>query len=537
MNATTLRCGEALMALLRDYGVDTVFGMPGTHTVELYRGIARSSLRHVQCRNEQGASLMADGYFRATGKPGVCVIVTGPGVTNAATGIAQAYSDSHPMLVISGAGAVASQGKGWGTVHELDDQSALTRGITGLSAMVHDPTELPELVARAFALFRAGRPRPAHLSLPWDLIGNQVAAPWAARHIPCRPHAYPALATQAAELLRSARTPMLVLGGGAAEAGDNALAIARQLGAPVLSSNAGKGIVPEDDPLSLGCSMLCRASQKALADADVVLIVGCQIAEGDHFLPHLPINGKIIRIDLDPAVLVAQYPATLSIQGDAAPCLALVATELARMGPRDGEDGQERTAAIVQANEAAMSPVERRHAAVWSLVRKALPEDAIVMGDATQLVYTGSYAFRVRQPRCWHYPGTYCGLGVALPMAIGAKIGAPLRAVMAVAGDGGLMFTINELATAAEEGLALPVLVWNNHALKEIVDQMDQRGIARTGVEPISPDFAQLAAGLRCNSARPDTAHALVHAITQALQADRPTLIQVDESTPWEASA
>src|ERR1700681_4320120 len=152
-----MTCGEAVMKLLSAYGVDTVFGMAGTMTVELYRGIALAGIRHVQCRNEQGASLMADGYARATGKPGVCAIIAGPGVTNAATGIAQAYCDSQPMLVLSGACATHTQGKGWGAIHELDDQTAVTAGFTAFSAMVRYPDELPELIARAYAVYRFTR--------------------------------------------------------------------------------------------------------------------------------------------------------------------------------------------------------------------------------------------------------------------------------------------------------------------------------------------------------------------------------------------
>ncbi|TLZ31674.1 MAG: decarboxylase, partial [Gammaproteobacteria bacterium] len=152
VNAMT--CGEAVMRLLAAYEVDTVFGMAGTMTLELYRGIARTGIRHVQCRNEQGASFMADGYARATGKPGVCTIIGGPGVTNAATGIAQAYCDSQPMLVLSGASPAPTQGKGWGAIHELADQAAVTAGFTAFSAMVRYPDELPELIARAYAVFR-----------------------------------------------------------------------------------------------------------------------------------------------------------------------------------------------------------------------------------------------------------------------------------------------------------------------------------------------------------------------------------------------
>ena len=142
-------CGEAVMKLLSTYEVDTVFGMAGTMTLELYRGIARSGIRHVQCRNEQGASLMADGYARATDKPGVCTLIGGPGVTNAATGIAQAYCDSQPLLVLSGASPAPTHGKGWGAIHELNDQAAVTAGFTAFSAMIRYPEELPELIARA----------------------------------------------------------------------------------------------------------------------------------------------------------------------------------------------------------------------------------------------------------------------------------------------------------------------------------------------------------------------------------------------------
>src|SRR5262252_213462 len=153
MQMQAVTCGEAVMRLLAAYEVDTVFGMAGTMTLELYRGIARTGIRHVQCRNEQGASLMADGYARATGKAGVCTIIAGPGVTNASTGIAQAYCDSQPMLVLSGATPTRTEGKGWGAIHELVDQAAVTRTFTAFSHMVRYPEELPELIARAFAVF------------------------------------------------------------------------------------------------------------------------------------------------------------------------------------------------------------------------------------------------------------------------------------------------------------------------------------------------------------------------------------------------
>src|ERR1700752_921766 len=210
-----MTCGEAVMRLLAAYGVDTVFGMAGTMTLDLYRGIARSGIRHVQCRNEQGASLMADGYARATGKPGVCTIIGGPGVTNAATGIAQAYCDSQPLLVLSGASPAPSQGEGWGAIPELNDQAAVPAPFTAFSTMVRYPEELPELIARAYAVFRCGRPRPVHLSLPRDVLPTRVEAEWRTRHAPTLPRPDPAAIEQAANRLAQARRPLILVGGGA----------------------------------------------------------------------------------------------------------------------------------------------------------------------------------------------------------------------------------------------------------------------------------------------------------------------------------
>lgn len=532
-----LTCGEAVMKLLSAYGVDTVFGMPGTHTVELYRGIAAAGIRHVQCRNEQGASLMADGYARATGKPGVCTIVSGPGVTNAATGIAQAYCDSQPMIVLSGACATHTQGKGWGTVHELRDQSAVTAGFTAFSAMVRYPDEIPELLARAYALFRGSRPRPVHLSLPWDILTVPVDIDWQTRRTPSLPMPDPRAIDEAADLLARAKCPLIIVGGGAVGTREALTQIAERIGAPVLSTNAGKGILQESHPLSIGCSVLQKPSQEALRDADVVLLVGSQIAEGDHFLSKLDISGDIIRVDIDPAELTSVYGAAVAIQSDAGAAMLALARALSTRATASGPaNGEARVKDILARNAAGMTGVERQHARVWRMLRSAIPADTLVMGDASQLVYTGSFAMPMEAERCWYYSGSYCSLGVALPMAIGAKIGMPHRPVMAVAGDGGVMFTINELATAAEEGLSLPVVIWNNDALKEIVDQMDQRDIPRIGVQPKSPDFIRLAESVGCHAERATSAEHLTDVVRRALRADRPTVIEVRQDSAWLSS-
>jgi 5-guanidino-2-oxopentanoate decarboxylase len=529
-----MTCGEAVMRLLASYGVDTVFGMAGTMTLEIYRGIGRTGIRHVQCRNEQGASFMADGYARATGKPGVCTIIGGPGVTNAATGIAQAYADSQPMLVLSGASPAPSQGKGWGAIHELKDQAAVTAPFTAFSAMVRYPEELPELIARAYAVFRSSRPRPVHLSLPRDVLPATVEEQWSGRRMPSRPMPDVRAIEEAADRLAQAKRPLIFVGGGAVGTRQSLTQIAERLGAPVLASNAGKGILPDSHPLSLSCSVLQEASRQALADSDVVLLVGSQVAPGDHFLAKLDISGDLIRIDIDPTELTSRYAATVPIQGDAGGALAALSASLAsRNLVRRRAEGEERAADIRKGNAAKLTNLEKLHTRVWQILRPVLPADTIIMGDATQLVYTGTFAMPMEAERCWYYSGNYCALGPALPMAIGAKIGAPERPVIAVAGDGGVMFTVSELATAAEERLGLPLIVWNNDALQAIVEGMDAQKIPRIGVEPKSPDFVRLAESLSCRATRATGAEHLGQSVREALNADRPTLIEVREDSPW----
>src|SRR5215469_3675801 len=529
-----MTCGEAVMRLLASYGVDTVFGMAGTMTLEIYRGIARTGIRHVQCRNEQGASFMADGYARATGKPGVCTLIGGPGVTNAASGIAQAYSDSQPILVLSGASPAPSQGKGWGAIHELNDQAAVTAGFTAFGAMVRYPDELPELIARAYAVFRGSRPRPVHLSLPRDVLPAPVEGHWLVRRVPSRPMPDVEAIEEAAERLAGAKRPLIFVGGGAVGTRGALTGIAERLGAPVLASNAGKGILPDSHPLSLSCSVLQDASRQALADADVVLLVGSEVAPGDHFLPKLEISGDIIRIDIDPTELTSRYAAAVPIQADAGAALAALSAALAtRKVSGRGAEGEQRARQIRTRNAARLTDLEKLHTRVWQILRPALPADTLIMGDATQLVYTGTFAMPMEVERSWYYSGNYCALGPALPMAVGARIGAPQRPVIAVAGDGGVMFTVSELATAAEERLGLPLIVWNNEALQAIVEGMDAQKIPRIGVEPKSPDFVRLAESLGCHGTRVTGAEHLAQSVREALHADRPTLIEVRENSPW----
>ncbi len=454
-------------------------------------------------------------------------------MTNAATGIAQAYSDSQPLLILSGASPAPTQGKGWGALHELNDQAAVTAGFTAFSAMVRYPEELPELIARAYAVFRGTRPRPVHLSLPRDVLPAPRHGRLAAASLPVSADAGCGGDRGGSRALAQARRPLIFVGGGAVGTGSALAAIAERIGAPVLASNAGKGILPDSHPLSLSCSVLQEASRQGLADADVVLLVGSEVAAGDHFLSKLEIRGDLVRIDIDPTELIAMYSAAVPIQADARAALGALSAALAGRKVRGQRaEGELRVREIRERNAAKLTALEQLHARVWGILRAVLPADTVVMGDATQIVYTGTFAMPMERERCWYYSGNVLRARAGSADGHRRRIGAPQRPVVAVAGDGGLMFTVNELATAAEERLALPVIVWNNDALQAIVEGMDERGIRGSASNLRARTFL---AWQRASvaTARAGGAAELSRAVAEALTADRPTLIEIREDSPW----
>ena len=295
-----MTCGEALVGLLEEYGIDIAFGVPGVHTLELYRGLSGRKMRHVLVRNEQGASFMADGFARAAGRPAACFLITGPGLTNAATGIGQAYSDSVPMLVISTCNARADLRKGLGRLHETQDQRVIAEPITAFSERALCTADVPELIARAYGVFESARPRPVHIEIPIDVMAEPAEGDWSVRRTSARPRPAAAAVAEAAEMLAAAERPFLLVGGGAMKAGAPLKALAEQLDMPLASSFAGKGIVPESHPLSLGASLWLEHVQAFIGEADVVLAMGTELAETDSWADRLPLPEKLIRVDIDP---------------------------------------------------------------------------------------------------------------------------------------------------------------------------------------------------------------------------------------------
>ena len=535
--------GQAIQGALAEAGARHVFGIPGVHTIELFRGLGRHDLELVVPRHEQGAGFMADGYARASGRPGVCWLITGPGVTNAVTPIAQAFHDSVPILVVASETAVADRGQGQGPLHDLPDQRALMACVTGHAESVATADELPGALARAWAALHQGRPRPVYLGLPHNLLGQDCPSlPALVKPAALGGHPpAPADLDAAAELLAAAENPVIVLGGGAVDAGAEAARLAETLDAPIALTGNAKGTVPSSHPLNLGATLPFGPTRAAIAAADVVVLVGTQLSDVDVIYngARLSFSGAVIRVDIDTAQLSSGTEARLGIVGQAAPVLAGLADRLsdddrypAAISARPGR-GQGTSARSPRGEvQAALTALEwtaqsRRHLPWLGALDRALPADRVVALDSTQLAYTALHALPVERPRSWLAPYGYGTLGPALPMAIGAKVARPDAPAIVIVGDGGLLFTVAELATAVDRGLNLPVVVWDNRGYGEIRDSFQRAGIEPVGCDTTARDILGVAAGFGCATARAGSPQQLGEAVSAAFELDRPTVISV----------
>ncbi|QIG47491.1 5-guanidino-2-oxopentanoate decarboxylase [Nordella sp. HKS 07] len=520
--------GEALVGLLESYGVDTIFGIPGVHNVEMYRALPRSQIKHVLVRHEQGAGFMADGYARATGKPGVCFTITGPGLTNIMTPLGQSWSDSSSVLCISSALDIADSAQGRGRLHEMQSQLGAAQTITDLAVRAYTPQDVRDGVARAFSAFASRRPRPAYLELPLDLLKLPSGSGWTTHKTPKLPQAAADQIKEAAELLGKAKSPVVLLGGGALGAGSAALAIAEKLGAPILTTTAGKGAVPGDHPLCLGYRLASPSGRKLLREADAILCAGSELAETDFWETGFLLGKGLIRIDLDPMVLAKPHGADIAILADAATALEAISASLpAGDHSARRKATEKRIADILAAEPGTDDKLREMLRQVLSVIRESLPRETVIASDMTQIAYAANEIFPVYEPRSWLHPVGFGTLGFALPAGIGAKFGCPDKPVAVMIGDYGIQYTINELGTAAEHKLPLVILMWNNDALGQIRDDMVNKGIQPNAVTLVNPDFQALAKAYRCHAEKPDSLKALGQAIARALKADGPTLIEM----------
>lgn len=496
--------GEALVKMLEQAGVDTVFGIPGVHTIELYRGLADSSIRHITPRHEQGAGFMADGYARVTGRPGVCFVITGPGVTNILTAMAQARADSIPMLVISGVNATATLGRGNGHLHELPDQVALTGNVALWSHTLTEPAELGAVLARAFETMTAGRPGPVHIEIPTDVM--KLPASDTAFEMPVR---NPSRASStdldtASRLCAAAETPLILAGGGAVRHGSALRRFAEHLDAPVITTTNARGLMAApggSHMLEVPASPSLSAVRAELQSADLVLALGTELGPTDTDMYEdggfrLPQN--LIRVDIDAGQLERGATPALAINADCGAFLTGMETNSSNWAKSNHESGATRAATMRATALEEIGAAYRGHIGLLRQIWATLPE-ATIVGDSTQLVYAGNMYVEVPRPVSWFNSATGFGtLGYAAPAAIGAALGAgpgaAARPIVAILGDGGFQFTLAELGSAADCRADVAFVVWNNAGYREIETSMISAAIAPVGVTPSAPDYAAIAA-------------------------------------------
>jgi acetolactate synthase I/II/III large subunit len=491
------KLGEYLIEALAAQGVRHVFGIPGVHNLELYRGLAHGPIQHVSGRHEQGLGFMADGYARVSGQPGVCFTITGPGVTNIVTAMGQAYGDSVPLLVISSQNRVAESGGGGGFLHELPNQRALAGGVAALSFSIRNPTELPVALEQAFARFAASRPRPVYIEIPLDVLAADASELPLPRPVPLAPQPEDSLVESAAARLRMARSPVILAGGGAVRAAAELRLLAERLDAPVVMTANARGILPPGHPLAVPMSPMLAPVRALVAAADAVLAVGTEFGPTDYSIDlkaDFPNPPQLIRIDIDAEQLNRGAMPAVGVCGEAKATLALLLAS--DLGPRRAGDGTARAAAVRSAALEAISkfsPSLRQHIGVLDLIRDTLPS-ALMVGDSTQLVYGGNLGFNARCPGSWFNSATgYGTLGYALPASTGAGLAAPDRPVVCLVGDGGLQFSMSELAALRDVDAWTAVLIWNNQGYGEIRTSMIAVGIEPEGVDVRPPDFAHIA--------------------------------------------
>ncbi|MEL6278156.1 MAG: 5-guanidino-2-oxopentanoate decarboxylase [Pseudomonadota bacterium] len=524
-----MNLGQRLIRWLEAYGVEHVFGIPGVHTVELYRGLATSPIRHITPRHEQGAGFMADGYARVSGKPGVCLLITGPGLSNAATAMGQALADSIPMLVITGVNPSGSLGSRMGHLHELPNQSAFAAEVSVFSQTIFSAAQLDEAMARAFAVFASARPGPVHLEIPIDLMATPADGSLPTVPPVSPPALSPEGRSSVAALLSEAKAPVILAGGGVRDAAVPLRALAEALDAPVVQTVNARGVLPHDHPLSVCASPSLEAVRRLIDGSDVVLAVGTELGPTDYGITDrrpFQCAGALIRIDIDPQQL-ARFPGVKHvICADAG--LALTALAEAVL-PRAAGAGAARAEAAI-AQSAAELPLDYRRCVEIVDRLWAVAPTARIVGDSTRIVYAGNLLCRAPGPGRWFGSSSGFGtLGFALPAAIGAKLADMTSPVIGLIGDGGLQFTLSEMASAPDANAPVILLVWNNQGYQEIKSFMIAGEITPEGVDLFTPDFQMIAKAMGWGATRLSSLDELEAAFGDALADGRSHLIELPE--------
>ncbi len=523
---------DLLVEGLHGHGVRVVFGLPGVQLDAAFDALARRAdrVRVYQTRHEQATSYMADGYARASGELGCCLVVPGPGVLNAMSGLATAYACSSKVLCVAGQVRTVHIDAGRGVLHEIPRQLEVVRAVVKWAGRAMRPEEVPAVVGEAIRQIRTGRPRPAAVEMPPDVLeatceGEPLPVPEDGR----RPLDAGGLERMSA-LLHGAERPLIVAGGGVLQSGawEELAELAERLDAPVLLSGNAKGALPARHRLAFEAIV----AGPLVEGADVILAVGTRFATPGGSRWSLAPAQRLLRIDADAEELVRDVQPAVPVEADARPALGLLADLLPPRGPTAWR-GLDELREQARAEVAALQP----QAAFGMAIRDALPDDAILVNGMTQVGYWCRLGFPVQAPRTFLTAGYQGTLGFELPTGMGAQVAMPDRRVVVVAGDGGFMFNVQELATAVQHRIPVTAVVFNDNAYGN-VRRMQQQRFGRVIASDLrNPDFVRLAESFGMRGRRADGPDGLGAALREALDAEGPTLIEVpvgEMPDPWQ---
>ena len=523
MAATPMTGGEALVRSLYQEGVRVVFGLPG---VQLYGVMAalrdEPRIRFVNTRHEQATSFMADGYARASGSFGTALVVPGPGLLNAMSGLSTAYSASSPVLMISGQVPRDSIGKDVGLLHEVNDQQECIRPVTKWRRRVLQVADVPAAVREAVIQLRSGRPRPVEIEMPPETMEDEGLVELLPP-VEVRPQVPSGRdLDRAVEALLAARRPLIYAGGGVHLSGAHeALGqVAEHLQAGVAQSAEGKGAVSDHNSLSLGAALWRESALRAhVQEADVVLAVGSRLAQVT-FKP----GTRIVQIDADEQEIGRNHKDTLGLVGDARATLeALLERLRAAAAPRTSRKAEHEALRARTAAENTMEP----NASIIKSLRAGTPENTILVAGMTQIGYYSRPFWPVYEPRTY-LSSSYSGnLGYAYPVALGAKVARPDRPVVSVSGDGGFLFNAQELSTAARHRINVVAVVFNDSSYGNVARDLDESWGGQYGAELQNPDFMKLADAFGVAGLRAKAPTEVGRLVREAIELDRPALVEV----------
>jgi acetolactate synthase-1/2/3 large subunit len=524
----TMTGGQALVQQLKREGIDTVFGLPGVQLDWAFDALyeEREHFRVYHTRHEQACAYMADGYARATGKIGLCMVVPGPGLLNASAALSTAYACSSPVLVVTGQIESKNINQGKGLLHEVHDQLGMIAHVTKWQKLALSPAEIPAAVHEAVRQLRSGRPRPVEVEIPPDVLEAKAEVTLLQPESHERPSPDLDAVERAARLLGQAQSPVIFSGGGviSGDAAQELQRLAELLEAPVIMSNNGKGAI--SDRHHLGFPM--RAMPELGPEADAVLLVGTRFVQGimsQVVQGWLTDEKTLIQLDVDETEVGRNYTPTVGIVSDAKKGLAALADAVERHNRRRESRREELLGLKQYLEEDAMR--QQPQAAYGMALRAALPEDGVLFTESTQVGYWASAAFPVYQPRTFFTSGYQGTLGYGFATALGAQVGLRDRRVVSINGDGGFFYSVQELSTMAQQRIPLVTVVFNDNAYGNVKRIQEMRFGGRTIASDLhNPDMLKLAEAYGVEGRRAGSPAELQRALEEALASKHPVLIE-----------